>query len=190
VRLDSGNLVELSRQVRGILDAAGHHDARIMATGDLNEYKILELVAAGAPIDAFGVGTELATSTDAPSHGAVYKLVELVSAGEKRYTAKYSQEKVTLPGAKQVFRYAHHDVLGCVQETFIADCEALLRPVILGGKLVEPPSSAADAREHARRCLDRLPVKYRSVFETDPPYPVEISPTLSDLAERVRGSRQ
>ena len=77
VRLDSGNLVELSRAVRKILDEAGLPDAKIMATSDLNEYKILEFAAADAPIDAFGVGTDLATSTDSPNLGVVYKLVEL-----------------------------------------------------------------------------------------------------------------
>jgi nicotinate phosphoribosyltransferase len=96
VRLDSGDLIELSRAVRRILDDAGLPDAKIMASGDLNEYRIREIVAAGAPIDAFGVGTELATSADAPSLGVVYKLVEI---GD-RYTAKFSPDKVTLPDAK------------------------------------------------------------------------------------------
>src|SRR5450755_2469978 len=90
VRLDSGNLVELSREVRKILDEAGLQNAKIMATSDLNEYKILEFAAAGAPIDAFGVGTDLATSTDSPNIGVVYKLVELEAGGQKRYTAKFS----------------------------------------------------------------------------------------------------
>ena len=109
VRLDSGNLVELSRAVRKILDDAGLNDAKIMATSDLNEYKILEFAAAGAPIDAFGVGTDLATSTDSPNLGVVYKLVEL----DGRFTAKFSEDKHTLPGAKQVFRFATHDVIAC-----------------------------------------------------------------------------
>jgi nicotinate phosphoribosyltransferase len=186
VRLDSGNLVELSKAVRAILDQAGRHDARIMATGDLNEYKILEIVAAGAPIDAFGVGTELATSSDAPSHGAVYKMVELDVAGEKRYTAKFSADKSTLPGAKQVFRYADRDMLGLAAECPQADCEALLRPVIYRGELLEPLPSAAEAREHARRSLERLPKKYHSLFECDPPWRVDLTPGLKHLQEGVR----
>src|SRR5271169_6449004 len=88
VRLDSGNLVELAPAVRKILDDAGLRDAKIMATGDLNEYKIHELVAARAPIDSFGVGTDLSTSADAPSLGVVYKMVELEDSGSRRYTAK------------------------------------------------------------------------------------------------------
>ena len=90
VRLDSGNLVELAPAVRRILDEAGLRDAKIMATGDLNEYKIHELVAAGVPIDSFGVGTDLATSSDSPSMGVIYKLVELEGAEGHRYTAKFS----------------------------------------------------------------------------------------------------
>lgn len=156
VRLDSGDLVELSKHVRKILDAAGFGDAKIMASSDLNEERISALLDACAPIDVFGVGTELATSADAPSLAAVYKLVELESEEVKRYTAKYSPDKQTLPGAKQVFRYATHDVIGCSSECSPeperGDSEALLRPVILDGRLIEPLPSAGEARE---RCAAR-----------------------------------
>jgi len=186
VRLDSGNLVELARAVRGILDAAGHPDAKIMATGDLNEYKILEIVAACAPIDAFGVGTELATSSDAPSHGAVYKLVEHKSGSERRYTAKFSEDKSTLPGAKQIFRYAGHDVLARSNESFAPGCEALLRPVIIQGELAGRIPSAIESREYARRSVAALPKRLRSLFECEPPYRIELSHELVHLAEEVR----
>ena len=102
VRLDSGNLAVLSSEVRRILDETGHPSANIMATNELDEDSIAELVRSGAPIDAFGVGTALATSSDAPSLSAVYKLVELQSGSSHTYTAKYSAEKNTLPAAKQV----------------------------------------------------------------------------------------
>lgn len=186
VRLDSGNLVELSRAVRAILDSSGYPEARIMATGDLNEYKILELVAAGAPIDAFGVGTELATSSDAPSHGAVYKLVEHNSLAGRRFTAKFSQDKSTLPGAKQIFRYPTHDVLARSNECFMPGCEALLRPVILNGELIGKAPTAAAGRAHAREALAALPRKLHSLFECDPPYRIELSPQLIELTEEVR----
>src|SRR6202790_1332373 len=130
VRLDSGNLVELSRAVRKILDDAGLPDAKIMATSDLNEYKLLEFAAARAPIDAFGVGTDLATSTDSPNLGVVYKLVELAG----RQTAKFSEDKQTMPGSKQVFRFADRDILACAWECHGCDndeAKALLRPVII-----------------------------------------------------------
>jgi nicotinate phosphoribosyltransferase len=186
VRVDSGNLLELSRSVRGILDAAGFPQAKIMATSDLNEYKILELVAAGAPIDVFGVGTELVTSSDAPSHGAVYKLVELNANGERRFTAKFSADKSTLPGAKQIFRYPGRDLLGRANERPVPGCEALLRPVISQGALLEPLPPASESRALAARSLQALPRKIRSLFEVDPPWPVEHSPALRALADEVR----
>jgi nicotinate phosphoribosyltransferase len=186
VRVDSGNLLELSRTVRGILDAAGFPEARIMATSDLNEYKILELVAEGAPIDVFGVGTELVTSSDAPSHGAVYKLVELNSSGTRRYTAKFSADKSTLPGAKQIFRYPGRDLLGRANESPVPGCEALLRPVIFRGELLQPLPTAAEARALAAASIQALPRKLRSLFEVDPPWPVEQTPALRALTEEVR----
>ena len=191
VRLDSGNLVELAPAVRKILDDAGLRDAKIMATGDLNEYKIHELVAARAPIDAFGVGTELATSADAPSLGVVYKLVELENAGDRRYTLKLSEDKRTLPGTKQIFRYADHDVLA--RSTECPSCppgsapsEALLRPVILGGELVEPLPTASEARSNAARQLAHLPGPCHSLFEGENAWRVELSAELECLDERVR----
>ena len=101
VRLDSGDLANLSKQVRAILDDAGLQDAKIMATSDLNENRISELLADGAPIDSFGVGTELTTSYDAPAVSAVYKLVEMGTQDGKRYVAKYSAEKRTYPGSSR-----------------------------------------------------------------------------------------
>src|SRR5262249_19493092 len=183
VRLDSGNLVELVPAVRKILDEAGLQDAKIMATGDLNEYKIHELVAARAPIDSFGVGTELATSADAPSLGVVYKLVELEAAGKSRYTLKLSEDKHTLPGTKQIFRYADHDVLARSTECpscppGSAPAEALLRPVILGGRLVEPLPTAEEARRHAAESLARLPGPCHSLFEGENAWRVDISAEL------------
>lgn len=190
VRLDSGNLVDLTRQVRGILDDAGYPEAKIMATGDLNEYKILELIAAGAPIDSFGVGTELATSSDAPSHGAVYKMVELESGEERRYTAKFSADKTTLPGAKQIFRYSGKDLVGEMTECPLGDATPLLRPVIVNGELVEPLPSASESRTKALEAVAQLPKKLRSLFECDSPWPVEISARLQRLTEELRHQMQ
>lgn len=194
VRLDSGNLLELSRKVRGILDEAGLHHAKIMATSDLNEYKILEFTAAGAPIDSYGVGTDLATSSDSPSLGVIYKLVELEENGQKRYTAKFSEDKYTLPGAKQIFRFSGHDVLACAWECFGCDEDgdqplAVSRPVIVGGELVDPPPDAAAARQHALESVKKLPSTIRSLFDTQDPYRVERSDELQALFEKVRGKR-
>jgi nicotinate phosphoribosyltransferase len=186
VRLDSGNLVELSRAVRRILDDGGFHDARIMATGDLNEYKILELVAAGAPIDVFGVGTDLATSSDAPSLGVVYKIVQLETEGGRRYTAKFSEDKQTIPGAKQVFRFPDRDRIGLSADCGGVDAEPLLRPVILNGALVEPLPAAQAARDHAAASLRKLPSACRGLFPTSEAWPVEVSAELLQLAEHLR----
>lgn len=191
VRLDSGKMVELAPAVRKILDDAGLHEAKIMATGDLNEYKIHELVAAQVPIDMFGVGTELATSADAPTLGVVYKLVELQNGSDHRYTLKLSEDKHTLPGAKQVFRHADHDQLARSSEcpscpSGSAPAEALLRPIIIGGRLVESLPSATEARQHAAECLARLPAPCHSLFEGVDAWRVDLSPELEGLYERVR----
>ena len=189
VRIDSGDLSDLAPKVRRILDDAGLREAKIMVSGDLNEYKILELVAQGLPIDAMGVGTELATSADAPSLGAVYKLVELESAGVKRPVAKMG-EKHTMPGAKQVFRYPNRDVIGCAWECFgcgeAIDVDPLLQPVIVKGDLVQDLPDAHQAKARARERLHRLPRWLRTLaLDDDGDYPVEYSAELRALAERT-----
>jgi nicotinate phosphoribosyltransferase len=189
VRLDSGNLFELAPAVRKILDAGGLTDVKIMATGDLNEHKIHELVAARVPIDLFAVGTELVTSADAPALGVVYKLVEIDRDGGARYTLKLSPGKRTLPGPKQVFRFADHDVLGRSTECVsceLDDVEALQRPVILNGKLVEPLPTATEARANAAARLARLPAPCHSLFTVEDAWRVEFSPELLKLEENVR----
>ena len=177
VRIDSGDLDQLSREVRVILNNAGLSDARIMASGDLDESKIETLVKAGAPIDAFGVGTELTTSADAPSIGAVYKVVAIGTAGNMRYPVKSSPEKHTIPGAKQLFRLPDHDILGLNTEC-VSGSEALLRPVILGGNLVETLPDAKGVRERAEKELARWP---------DPNRRTVISARLEALTAQVRG---
>jgi nicotinate phosphoribosyltransferase len=171
VRLDSGDLAALAKKVRQVLDEGGFPDAKIMATSDLDEDRIGQLLTDGAPIDVFGVGTQLATSYDAPALGAVYKLVELDKDGEKRYTAKYSPDKQTLPGAKQVFRCETKDVIACSGECGAG--EALLQPVVIGGELVRKLPSVSDARDYCGRAL-RL---------VSPGHRVEYSGELLRLAE-------
>ena len=186
VRLDSGNLADLSKAVRKILDDAGLRDAKIMASGDVNEYRLLELAAAGAPIDTFGVGTDLSTSGDSPNLSAVYKLVEVEVQGIKRYTAKFSADKNTLPGAKQIFRYADRDVVSCSWECPTDGPQALLRPVMIGGQVVEPLPSASEARDHAAASIAKLPVGCRMLSGHDSPWRVEYSSDLMKLLEQAR----
>ena len=183
IRLDSGDFLELSRESRSILNAAGLGDAKIMISGDLDEYRIQELVRAGAPIDAFGVGTQLATSADAPNLSGIYKLVELDIGGIQRFTAKFSKEKSSIPGAKQVFRCQQRDVIARSGEC--GGGEALLRPVILGGELVEPLPDLEASRTHAAESLARLPSSLRALDSTES-WPVTFSCQLSALVEHSR----
>ena len=104
VRIDSGDLLGLSREVRAILDADGLHDVKIFLSGDLNEYKIQDLVKNKAPAELFGVGTELVTSFDAPALGLIYKMVEISRGGQRFVTAKKSPNKITYPGRKHKYR--------------------------------------------------------------------------------------
>jgi nicotinate phosphoribosyltransferase len=183
VRLDSGDLLSLSCQVRAVLDEAGLRDTQIMASGDLDEHRIRSLVRAGAPIDSFGVGTQLATSVDAPALSAIYKLVELDVSGIQRFTSKLSEDKVTVPGAKQIFRDVARDVVARSGEC--GKGEALLRPVILGGELVEPLPTLDQARCRAAESLRKLPRALRDL-EPSEPWPVIHSRELRELIEQTR----
>ncbi|MCZ2154529.1 MAG: nicotinate phosphoribosyltransferase [Bryobacterales bacterium] len=189
VRLDSGDLTALSKRVRTILDAAGLAECRIMATGNLNEYKIEALLAEGAEVDSFGVGTDLVLSPDAPGMSVVYKLAEIVSNGRKRFTAKFSEDKETLPGGKQIFRHPNRDVIGCSWECPKGDVDALIEPVILQGELVRPPLAIAKIRDYALRQLKRLPSAFHDL-EAPAEYPVELSEELRKLQQSVRASLQ
>lgn len=183
VRIDSGDSLALSRQVRAVLDAAGLAETEIMVTGDLDEYRIRDLVAAGAPVDSFGVGTQLATSGDAPYLNATYKMVELNIGGINRFTTKLSEDKISLPGSKQVFRDSERDVLARSGEC--GRGEALLRPVLLGGRLIEPLPTLEEARCRAAESLARLPQPLREL-EVAEPWPMVQSPELQALIDWTR----
>lgn len=173
VRIDSGDLEELSLGVRVVLDAAGLVGTRIVCSGDLDEYRIADLIAAGAPIDGFGVGTSLVTSSDAPTLGGVYKLVEL----EGRPVMKTSRGKLTLPGRHQVFRDDLRDVIGLVGESLPG--EPLLQPVMRDGQVVAA-SSLEEIRDRARTQVDNLPLATRALRD-----PVTIEPSLSPRLEAL-----
>lgn len=180
VRLDSGDLGAHAHTVRGILDAAGFPNIRIFASGGLDEQQIRALCRSGAPIDGFGVGTSLATSSDAPSLDCAYKLQEY--AGRPR--RKLSEGKATWPGRKQVYRRYHADgtiaadVIALSDETVPG--EALLRPVMRGGKRATGLAGLPEARAHAAASLARLPKKLRQL-EPDR-IAVEIGPGIHRLA--------
>jgi nicotinate phosphoribosyltransferase len=194
VRLDSGDLVEKSRGVRQILDQHGLTAARIFASGDLNEAKIEDLVSRGAPIDAFGVGTDLATSRDVPALGVVYKLVEVEQDGHVEYKTKFSERKAHWPGRKQVFRFSerqpdgrelyHHDLVTCWHEDY-PDGEPLLELMMQHGRRLAPSPPVTELRERTLDGLARLPEPYKSIHEY-PRYPVAHSAALEQLLEDLR----
>jgi nicotinate phosphoribosyltransferase len=183
VRLDSGDIDGLSRQVREILDMAGLADVAIVASGDLDEHRIAALGASGAPIDSFGVGTQLGTSGDAPSLGAVYKLVE--DAGGPR--VKLAAGKVTLPGRKQVWRCEGHDVLSLHDEAVPGGRPLLRRVMAAGRRVPEAVEPLHRVRVRAMATIAWLPEPLRSLAPAEEAvWPVDVSPGLTELASRSR----
>ena len=185
VRLDSGDLLTLAQQVRRIFDEGGLASTRILVSGDLDEHRIADLIAAGAPIDGFGVGTAISTVRDAPALGGVYKLVETTTDGTPRPTVKLSTGKRTFPGRKQVWRVteggiARHDVMGLEGERG-QDGRALLTRVMRRGERVAPAVPLEEIRQRAAERLAQLPADVRSL-DAGAPYAVRISPALDELA--------
>ena len=194
VRLDSGDLVELSKEVRRRLDRSGLNDTRIFASGDLDEFMISKVLARGAAVDMFGVGTALATSKDAPALGGVYKLVEVHSNRKPHYRAKFSQEKSTYPGPKQVFRFCDpqgaydHDLIGRADEPS-ENAETLLTCVMRDGRRILLSPSLEQIRERTRQNLGRLPGRYRELCNAAS-YPVSFSAALEELMKTVQKTVQ
>ena len=143
VRLDSGDLDALARTVRDRLDAAGHPGSRIVVSGDLDAARVAELERAGAPIDAYGVGTALVTAREDPAFSGVYKLAQV---GDQP-VLKISSDPVrsTNPGRKQVWRTTDGDVIGLAEEEVAG--HPLLEPVMRAGRRTTTPGSVADAAE-------------------------------------------
>lgn len=181
VRLDSGDLLALSRSVRRILDEGGLRDTAIFASGGLDEADLLEFEGAGAPIDGYGVGTRVDTSADAPYLDCAYKLQEY----DGRARRKRSTGKETWPGRKQVVR--RYDGRGrMIGDTVTLEDdtrpgEALLRPVMRAGVRIDPAESLATLRERTAAGLAALPLPL-AALRADATYPVEISETLRALA--------
>ncbi len=192
VRLDSGDMIALSREVRRVLDGHGLKTAQIVASGDLDEHKIAEFRAAAAPVDVFGVGTELVCCKDAPSLGGVYKVVQFEREGRVVPIAKLSDGKATYPGPHQVHRYFEgqtpaEDVLALADEVVPPGGVALLRPRIAKGHSVAPPPTLETSRAHAMAQLAALgPELHRLEPSDDPLYPVHLSEGLEALVDTVR----
>jgi len=184
VRLDSGDLIALSRKVRSILDEGGLRDVTIFVSGGLDEGSLIAFARANAPIDGIGIGTSLTTSADAPNLDCVYKLQEYAGVARR----KLSEKKVTWPGRKQVWRRYDADgkmtgdVLGLDGQTLPGT--PLVQPVMRDGKRVLCKPSFDEMRTHAKRELERLPESLRRL-EPGTIYPVEVAAELVSLAAAV-----
>lgn len=184
IRIDSGDLLALAFQARAELDACGRTGVKIFGSGDLDESRIAALVSAGAPFDAFGVGTELVTSRDAPALSMVYKLVELNGRGR----IKRSPGKTTYPLAKQVHRV--RDAQGRIAFDRVSaaweasEGEPLLVPVLRGGRLAAPLPRLDAIRARCRSQIADLPDSLRGPDAVGV-YPVTYSDALEDEAERL-----
>jgi nicotinate phosphoribosyltransferase len=183
IRLDSGDLLDLSLAARRMLDDAGLTDVRIFVSGGLDERDIAQLLAAGAPVDAAGIGTRMGVSADAPQVDAVYKLVSYDGRG----VAKLSSGKATLPGAKQVFRGPSlDDTIALRDEPAPPGTAALLTPVMTGGRRTRARASLAEAAAQFERDFTALPVAARDLGS--PVAPVAgVSSALRALTDEVYG---
>jgi nicotinate phosphoribosyltransferase len=180
VRLDSGDMAQLSRQVRSILDDAGLGDVKVFVSSGFDEYKIARIIADGGKIDAFGVGTKVGVSADAPYLDVVYKLVRF----KDRDVRKLSPGKTTLAGEKQVFRKTDaqgrfvEDVIGLRDDT-IEDGRPLLEKVMGNGKTLHPPLTLQEIRDRFKANFSLLDDKYKSI-DAAVSYPVTLSPRLAE----------
>ena len=189
VRIDSGDLVEISKKVRTLLDEKGFNYVKIFASGDLDEYKIEELLRKGAKIDAFGVGTRMSTSEDRPYVEIIYKLSEKMDKTRKFVpTMKLSKGKITLPGRKQVFRVKDKrsnfvkDIIALDNEK--VEAEPLLIKVMDKGQIIYDLPTLEAIRERALENLSKLPMKYKRL-KTAFHYPVELSPGLKKMINEL-----
>jgi nicotinate phosphoribosyltransferase len=184
VRLDSGDLTALSKSVRNILDEGGLKDVHILASGGLDEDNIGEMLRAGAPIDAFGVGTSLTTSSDVPALDCAYKLQEYAGLPRR----KHSSGKATWPGRKQVWRQFGSDgrMAGDVisVETDRQPGQPLIEMVMQGGRRIRPSPPLCEIRDRTACSLAQLPEPLRRL-ETGFSYPVKIADALIELSKQV-----
>jgi len=186
VRIDSGDLIEHSKKVRKILDDNGCDQVQIVASSDLNEYKIKKIVESNAPIDAFGVGTELATSRDDPTIAGVYKLIEY----NNKPKIKKSEEKLTYPSKKQIYRVYDaqgtfkEDTLMLDNESAPANSEALLIPVMKEGMVITELPDLNDIQKFYFKNIEKLPNNFKRLDEKNI-QKVRISKKLSDLTNSL-----
>lgn len=200
IRLDSGDLYELSIKSRKILDNAGHKSAIIMASGDLNEYIISDLVKRNAPIDVFGVGTELTTSRDDPAMNGVYKLVAIkippLEKGKPNrvlYKLKTSPGKKTYPGPKQVHRIAgddnrtiNTDLIALEDEPAPDHSIPLLRKYMDRGRILCSLPSLDEIQRYHQDQVMILPDEFKYLNSVPEKFPVVFSEKLESVTKKFR----
>jgi len=179
IRLDSGNVIKLSFLARKLLNEENMNYVQIIVSGGLDEYKIDEILSAGAPVDGFGVGTKVGTSADAPYIDFVYKLVEF----NQKPVMKTSIGKKMYPGKKQVFRCSNFDILAYFSETY--EGTPLLDKYMENGKVVKRFPTLSEIREYTISQIEKLPKELLSIREKHQ-YPVKISEKLENLYEKVK----
>jgi len=185
VRLDSGDMADLSKKVRKVFDDAGLIDVKIFASSGFDEFKIAKVLSEDAKIDAFGVGTKVGVSADAPYVDIVYKLVHF----KNRAVRKVSPGKITLAGEKQVFRKSNpngcylEDVIG-VRDEKVSGGAPLLEKVMENGKLLYPHPSLDVVRDRFKKNFSLLDDKYKSIHDKVD-YPVKLSKMLKDLQKSI-----
>jgi len=191
VRIDSGDLETSSKDVRKILDTNGLSDTIIILSGDLNEYKIENLVKNKTPVDSFGVGTQLATSEDAPSLSVVYKLVEVEKNNRHLYRAKISPGKIMYPGKKQIYREVRENHF--VKDLIVLESERevqgnkLLIQYVKNGEVVNPFPTLDGIRNFVKENLQKLPNKFLSL-DKKTNYKVEFSDKLIMLLSDIEAN--
>ncbi len=184
VRLDSGDMAGLSREVRKIFDDAGLYDVKIFASSGFDEFKIAKVISEGALIDAFGVGTKVGVSADAPFVDVVYKMVRF----KGRDVRKLSPGKVTLAGEKQVFRKSDQngryseDIIG-QRDEIIAEGKPLLEKVMGNGKILRSHPQLQMLQEKFKENFAALDDRYKSIQDHNA-YPVKLSRRIQDLQKR------
>lgn len=191
VRIDSGDLIEHAKKVRKILDENGCEKVLIVASSDLNEYKIKEIMDRKAPIDAFGIGTELATSRDDPALSVVYKLIEY----NKKSKIKVSEGKITHPGIKQIYRIYNEnglfkeDIMMLKNELPVPNSEALLIPIMKQGKLIYDMPSLDAIQRYYLNNIENLPDDYK-MLEENHIFKLKISKKLEELTNSLKKKYQ
>jgi nicotinate phosphoribosyltransferase len=193
VRLDSGDLIAVSRRVRAILDAGGLRGTAIFVSSDLHEDRIAEMVAANAPIDGFGVGGALSTVSDAPALGAIYKLVEIERGGVNVPIMKLSPGKQSYPGRKQVWRrvelgIASGDTIDLDNRPGPDGAQPLLERVMADGRRTRVTPPLAELRARGRTRIAELPAAVRSVRDAAP-YPVRLGAGVRETIDRLTHGR-